>query len=284
MQKRSGVCAYMCVCVCVGSKVNRGYSVYSTKHILLRPCFSSHICRPAPVVVLQLTTLWCSGCLRPGYSVWISALLLIASYANVENQEYSRMLPSSNAQPNPPPPALTLPLSLSLFLPRSHCVLGSLPPPLSYHLFSLPGLGSFYCLKGTLLTAHICPFIILRGLFYSCPGTVADADRCLAMSNRSEKASAGSVPARRAEREAHPCQFCNRKKCGGGKERMDKKKGCEGEQSEIYQKENRWRQQKEFKRWREGERDRDPKGNKERCSKGDISCRLGQGIMVLLHF
>lgn len=65
---------------------------------------------------------------------------------------------------------------------------------------------------------------------------------------------------------------------------MDKKKGREGEQSEIYQKENRWRQQKEFKRWREGERDTDPKGNKERCSEGDRSCRLGQGIMVLLHF
>lgn len=30
--------------------------------------------------------------------------------------------------------------------------------------------------------------------------------------------------------------------------------------------------------------DRDPKGNKERCSEGDRSCRLGQGIMVLLHF
>ena len=142
---------------------------------------------------------------------------------------------------------LSLSLSLSLTL---------LPPlSLSYHLFSLPGLGSFYCLKGTLLTTHICPFIILRGLFYSCPGTVADADRCLATSNRSEKASAGSAPERRAEREAHPCQFCNSKKCGGGQERMDKKKGCEGEQSEIYQREDRWRQQKEIQKM-EGGRER----------------------------
>lgn len=178
------------------------------------------------------------------------------------------MLPSSNALPNPPLPALSLPLflSLSLFsclaptvfwaLSLSLSLFNSPPPPsLSYHLFSLPGLGSFYCLKGTLLTTHICPFIILRGLFYSCPGTVADADRCLATSNRSEKASAGSAPERRAEREAHPCQFCNSKKCGGGQERMDKKKGCEGEQSEIYQREDRWRQQKEIQKM-EGGRER----------------------------
>lgn len=30
--------------------------------------------------------------------------------------------------------------------------------------------------------------------------------------------------------------------------------------------------------------DRDPKENKGRGNEGDRSCRLGQGIMVLLHF
>lgn len=120
------------------------------------------------------------------------------------------MLPSSNALPN------TLSASPSLSLPLSHCVLGSLSLPHSYHLFSLLGMGSFYRLKGTLLTTHICPFIILRGLFYSCPSTVADADQCLAMLNRSEKASAGQRM-HRGVREAHPCQFCNRKICGGGR-------------------------------------------------------------------
>lgn len=94
----------------------------------------------------------------------------------------------------------------------------SLPFPLSYHLFSLLGLGSFYCLKGTLLTTHICPFIILRGLFYSCPSTVVVADHCLTMLNRNEKASVGQLM-HRGVREAHPCQFCNRKICAGGKEK-----------------------------------------------------------------
>lgn len=32
------------------------------------------------------------------------------------------------------------------------------------------------------------------------------------------------------------------------------------------------------------ERFRDPKRNKERCSEGDRSSRMGQGIMVLLNF
>ena len=36
---------------------------------------------------------------------------------------------------------------------------------------------------------------------------------------------------------------------------MDKKKGCEGEQSEIYQREDRWRQQKEIQKM-EGGRER----------------------------
>ncbi len=139
------------------------------------------------------------------------------------------MLPSSNALSNtlaPSFPCLFSP-SLSLFLPLSHCVLGSLSLSLSYHLFSLPGLGSFYCLKGTLLTTHICPFIILRGLFYSCPSTVADADQCLAMLNRSEKASAGQRM-HKGVREAHPCQFCNRKYVEEGERRIEEKKGYEG--------------------------------------------------------
>lgn len=32
------------------------------------------------------------------------------------------------------------------------------------------------------------------------------------------------------------------------------------------------------------ERFRDPQRNKELCSEGDRSSRMGQGIMVLLHF
>ena len=92
------------------------------------------------------------------------------------------MLSSSNALPNSLAPLLSL-----LFLCLSPTVFWALSLSLCYHLFSLPGLGSFYCLKGTLLTTHICPFIILRGLFYSCPSTVADADQCHAMLNRSEK-------------------------------------------------------------------------------------------------
>lgn len=133
----------------------------------------------------------------------------------MKRRENGLMLPSSTALPYTLPPFF-----LSLLQPLSHCVLGSLslPFPLSYHLFSLPGLGSFYCLKGTLLTTHICPFIILRGLFYSCPGTVAVADHCLTMLNRNEKASAGQLM-HRGVREAHPCQFCNRKICAGGKEK-----------------------------------------------------------------
>lgn len=74
-------------------------------------------------------------------------------------------------------PNLTLPaFSLPLFLPLSHCVLGSLSLPL---LPSVRIACSFYCFKGTLPTTHICPFIILHGLFYSCPITVVDADHCL---------------------------------------------------------------------------------------------------------
>lgn len=183
----------------------------------------------------------------------------------------------------PPFTAFSLPLSLSLSLPLSHCVLGSLSLSLSYHLFSLPGLGSFYCLKGTLLTTHICPFIILRGLFYSCPSTVADVDQCLAMLNRSEKASAGQRM-HGGVREAHPCQFCNRKYVEEGERKEDRgEKGIwrsvEWDKSKREQMAVAKRIQKKKK-----ERDRDPKGNKEWCSEGDRSCRLGQGIMVLLHF
>lgn len=76
------------VCVCVVCKVNTGYRVYSTAGIQLMSCFSSHICLRASVVVLQPTILSCACCLRPSYSVWISALLLIASYAKMENRRW----------------------------------------------------------------------------------------------------------------------------------------------------------------------------------------------------
>lgn len=100
------------------------------------------------------------------------------------------MLPSSNASS-----CFTILLSFPASLPL--CSGLPLSLPLSYHLFSLPGPGSFYCLKGTLLSTHICPFIILRGLFYSCPRTVADTDHCLTMLNKSEKSFSGSAHAQR---------------------------------------------------------------------------------------
>lgn len=133
------------------------------------------------------------------------------------------MLPSSNALPNTLTPSFPCFFSASLFLFSclSPTVYWSFSLSLSYHLFSLPGLGSFYCLKGTLLTTHICPFIILRGLFYSCPSTVADADQCLAMLNRSEKAPAGQCM-HGGVREAHPCQFCNRKYAEEGERKEER--------------------------------------------------------------
>lgn len=111
------------------------------------------------------------------------------------------MLPSSNALPSTVP-VFTLPLS--------HCVLGSLCLPLSYHLFSLLGMGSFYCLKGTLLTTHICPFIILRGLFYSCLSTVADVDQCFTVLNGIERVSVGHCMCRKV-RETQASEFSNGK-------------------------------------------------------------------------
>lgn len=50
--------------VCLVCKVNRGYRVYSPACILLMPCFCSHICLPASVVVLQPTILLCACCLK----------------------------------------------------------------------------------------------------------------------------------------------------------------------------------------------------------------------------
>lgn len=146
------------------------------------PCFSSHICLPASVVVLQPTILSCAAL----FKTQLLCLDLGSALDSIicQCREWRIALCCLLLMPYP---ALLLPPSPAFSLPLSHCVLLSL----SYHLFSLPGLGSFYCLKGTLLTTHICPFIILRGLFYSCPGTVADADRCLATLNRSQKASAG---------------------------------------------------------------------------------------------
>lgn len=103
----------------------------------------------------------------------------------VERIDNGLMLPSSNALRN------TL-SCLALFPCLSPTVFWALSASLSPAICSvLPGMGSFYCLKGTLLTTHICPFIILHGPFYSRPSTVASADQCLAKLKRSKRASAG---------------------------------------------------------------------------------------------
>lgn len=63
-----------------------------------------------------------------------------------------------------------------------------------------------------------------------------------------------------------------------GEGRIEAKKGCEGDISK--------REQMAVAKiiQRRKRRDNDPKGNKERRCEGDRSCRLSQGIMVLLHF
>lgn len=168
------------------------------------PCFSSHICLPGSVVLLQPSiSLW-RCCLKTQFLCMdlSSDLDCVIRRCRGGTMALCCLFPM---------PYLTHSLyflSLSLFL---LALPHRAPLSLLNHLFSSQGLGSFYCLKGTLLTTHICPFIILRGLFYSCPSTVADTDQCLAMLNRSDRATLGQHMDR--DERGNLFAFCNETIC-----------------------------------------------------------------------
>lgn len=156
------------VCVCV-------FSVQSKQRIkgLWPSMHSAHalfLLTHLPVCIscifffffLQPAVLACARYLKdPCFSVWVSSLIWGASCGSLGTRE-CLMLSSFNALPQHSPCLFSAPL-----LPRTHCVLGSFFPPLSYHLFMLPvdffSLSLFLCLKGTLLTTHICHLLFSVG-------------------------------------------------------------------------------------------------------------------------
>lgn len=143
--------------------------------------FSSHICLSASVAVLQPTILARARCLKsrvfcldPGSDLcgivcqfWLTRMVLCCFL----------LLPYPNTHP-----AFSL---LSCLSPTVFWALISLSPTICSFCLQF---FFFYYLKGTLPATHICPSIILCGLFYSCARTVADVDHCLAMLNRSAHA------------------------------------------------------------------------------------------------
>lgn len=146
------------------------------------------------------------------------------------------MLPAFNTQPNTHPA-----YSMPLFLPFSHCVLGSL---------SLSPAICSCCLQFLLhkrdspnhpyMSIYYSLWVVL--FWYQC--SVVEADRCPTVQNSVGKASAGQHM-HRAVIGSHPLQVWEYEICGKRENTVGRKiSKMKGKQSETNQKENRWRWQK----------------------------------------